>query len=340
MINKEMEMQKHKIMKALSLTVGLVLSTSAFSANWKIAVGDGGGSAQEALGVKFSELLAEKAGDKYKTTLFVNGQLGSEQATVNDVSIGTLDMSIVAANNLAPFSPSVGLLSLPYIFENIEQAETVINSDVEKRITDTTLEQAGVRIVAWSYSGFRMLTNSKHPVKNLADLSDLRIRVPKSDLIIKTYQSFGGNPTPVAWSETFTALQQGVVEGQETPYAAIHSMKFGEIQKFLTETHYLFALEPLIMSESVFQDQSPEVQKAILAAGKEATEYSLSWIKEREGEIKSELVAKYSMEIDQLEDEAEWVKKAQATVWPEFYEQVGGKDKINELLTLLNRDNI
>lgn len=333
-------MQKSKIMKVLSLTVGLALSTSAFSANFKIAVGDGGGSAQEALGIKFSELLAEKTGDALNTTLFVNGQLGSEQATINDVAIGTLDMSIIAANNLAPFSPSVGLFSLPYIFEDIDQAEKVINSGIEKRITDTTLEQAGVRIIAWTYSGFRMLTNSKHPVKNLGDLDDLRIRVPKSDLIIKTYQSFGGNPTPVAWSETFTALQQGVVDGQETPYAAIHSMKFGEIQKYLTETHYIFGLEPLIISESVFQDQSADMQKAILAAGKEATEYSLSWIKEKEGSIKEELVAKYAIEISQLEDEAEWVKKAQATVWPEFYEQVGGKDKINELLTLLDRDNI
>ncbi|MEG3755008.1 TRAP transporter substrate-binding protein [Psychromonas arctica] len=333
-------MQKTKLIKALSLTAGLVLSTSALSATWKMAVGDGGGSAQEELGIKFSEVLAEKTNDKFKTTIFVNGQLGSEQATVNDVALGTLDMSIIAANNLAPFSPSVGLLSLPYIFEDIDQAEKVINSDIEKRLTETTLKQANVRIVAWSYSGFRMLTNSKRPVKNLDDLKGLFIRVPKSDLIIKTYQSFGVNPTPVAWSETFTALQQQVVDGQETPYAAIHSMKFAEIQKYLTETHYLFALEPLIMSESLFQDQSKEVQAAILEAGKAATEHSLAWIKEQEGSIKAELVSKYGMEIDQLEDEAEWVKKAQAGVWPEFYEQVGGKDKINELLGLLGRDKI
>jgi tripartite ATP-independent transporter DctP family solute receptor len=333
-------MHKTKFIKAITMATSLVLSTSAFSENWKIAVGDGGGSAQEALGIKFSELLAEKTNNKYQTTLFVNGQLGSEQATVNDVALGTLDMSIVANNNLAPFSPSVGLLSLPYIFENIDQAEAVINSDIEKRLTQTTLEQANVRILSWSYSGFRMLTNSKRPVKNLADLKGLFIRVPKSDLIIKTYQSFGINPTPVAWSETFTALQQQVVDGQETPYAAIYSMKFAEIQKYLTETHYLFALEPLIMSESVFQDQPKEVQKAILEAGKEATEYSLSWIKEKETGIKEELVAKYGLEISQLEDEAEWVKKAQAGVWPEFFEQVGGKSKINELLSLLKREEI
>ena len=333
-------MQKTKYIKAISLAASLVLSTSAFSATWKIAVGDGGGSAQEEVVLKFSEKLAEKTNNKIKTSIFVNGQLGSEQATVNDVAMGTLDMSMIGSNNLAPFSPSVGLFSLPYIFENIDQAETVINSGIAKRIAQTTLEQANVRIVAWSYSGFRMLTNSKRPVKSLADLQGLFIRVPKSDLIIKTYQSFGVNPTPVAWSETFTALQQKVVDGQETPYAAIHSMKFAEIQKYLTETHYLFQLEPLIMSESVFQDQSDKVQKAILEAGKEATAYSLTWIKAQEENIKKELVAKYGLEIDQLEDEAQWVKKAQAGVWPEFYEQVGGKSKINELLRTLGRDEI
>ncbi|MBR7890316.1 TRAP transporter substrate-binding protein, partial [Marinomonas sp. A79] len=307
---------------------------------WKMAVGDGGGSTQEALGLKFSELLSEKTNGKYDTTIFVNGQLGSEQATVNDVALGTLDMSIVGASNLAPFSPSLGILALPYVFENIDQAETIINSDIERQLAQDALNQANVRILAWSYSGFRMLTNSKRPITSLDDLEGLFIRVPKSDLLIKTYQALGVNPTPVAWSETFTALQQGVVDGQETPYAAIYSMKFAEIQKYLTETHYAYQLEPLIMSEDLFQDQSKAVQAALIEAGQEATEYSLAWIKDKEGKIKKELVSKYGMEISQLEDETEWVKRAQANVWPEFYDQVGGKEKINALLRTLGRDEI
>lgn len=333
-------MHKSRLVKALSLTAGLVLSANTFAATWKMAVGDGGGSAQEALGLKFSELLSEKTDGKYSADLFVNGQLGSEQATVNDVSLGTLDMSILGSNNLAPFSPSMGIFSLPYIFENIDQAETVINSGITDELVEDAINNAGVRVVAWSYSGFRMLTNSKRPVKTIDDLQGLFVRVPKSDLIIKTYQSLGINPTPVAWSETFTALQQKVVDGQETPYAAIYSMKFAEIQKYLTETHYMFQLEPLIISESVFQDQSASVQAAILEAGKEATAYSLSWIKEQEEGIKKELVSKYDMQIDQLEDEGEWVKRAQAGVWPEFFDQVGGVEKINALLNLLGREEI
>ena len=331
---------RKNFVKALSLTAGLVLSANAMSATWKMAVGDGGGSAQEALGLKFSEVLSEKTDGKFKANLFVNGQLGSEQATVNDVALGTLDLSIIGSNNLAPFSPSLGILSLPYIFENIDQAEVIVNSDIATHLNEEAIKQANVRILAWSYSGFRMLTNSKRPVKTIDDLEGLFVRVPKSDLIIKTYQSFGINPTPVAWSETFTALQQKVVDGQETPYAAIYSMKFAEIQKYLTETHYLFQMEPLIISESLFQDQSADVQKALLAAGDAATKYSLSWIKEKEEGIKKELVSKYGLQIDQLEDESVWVEKAQSGVWPAYYDQVGGIDKINEFLRTLGRDEI
>lgn len=330
-----------KKIKVASLCAGVLFSAGCFAqTNWKIAVGDGGNSAQDELAKEFTKSLSEKTDNKFGTTIFVNGQLGSEQATVNDVALGTLDMSIIGANNLAVFSPSLGLFSLPYIFENIDQAEKIINSKVTERLTEDALEQANVRILAWSYSGFRKLTNSKHPVKNLDDLSDLLIRVPKSDIVIKTYQALGINPTPVAWSETFTALQQKVVDGQETPYAAIDSMKFAEIQKYLTETHYLFQLEPLIMSESLFQEQSKSVQKALLESGKEATNFSLSWIKNKEAGIKKNLVKKYGVEIDTLTDEPKWVELAQAKVWPEFYEQVGGKDNINEVLRILGRKEI
>ncbi len=123
--------------------------------------------------------------------------------------------------------------------------------------------------------------------------------------MIDTYKSWGNNPTPMAWSETFTALQQGVVDGQDTPYTTIYAMKFGEVQKYISDLHYLFLLEPLIVSESLYQDQDEATQKAILEAGQEATAYSLQWLKDKEAIIKEELVSKYGMEINALEDEAE-----------------------------------
>ncbi len=331
---------KMNFAKTALFAVGLFASANSIGATWNMAVGDGGGSAQEALGLKFAELLTEKTGGKLKSKLFLNGQLGSEQATVNDVALDTLPLSIVASNNLSPFSPQLGILSLPYIFENLDQAQKTVEGSIGQELVETTVKNANVRIVAWTYSGFRVLSNSKRPVQKIADLNGLVVRVPKNEIMIDTYKSWGVNPTPMAWSETFTALQQKVVDAQDTPYTTIYAMKFGEVQKYVTDLSYLFLLEPLIISEDLFKKQDAATQKAILDAGKEATAYSLNWLQEKEKTIKKELVSKYGMQLDTLTDEAEWASRAQKAVWPKFYKEVGGKEKINALLTSLGRAEI
>ena len=300
--------------KTLILSTAMLLSLSAHAAKWNIAIGDGAGSTQEVIAQKFSEILIQETDGKIDTALFVNGQLGSEQATVNDVSMGLLDMSVVGSSNLAALSPAIGLFTYPYMFHNIEDAKTALESDVTKKIEQDVLAQANVRIVSWTYSGFRRLTNSDHPVTNMSDLKGLSVRVPKSKVILDTYKTLGIGATPIAWSETFTALQQGVVDGQETPYAAIQSMKFGEIQKYLTETHYLFQIEPVLISESLYQAQSDTVKQAIDKAGDEAEAYSYQYLIDTEDQIKKNLIENYGMQISELEDEQEWIEKLQKEV--------------------------
>lgn len=324
--------------KTLILSTAMLLSLSAHAEKWNIAIGDGAGSTQEVIAQKFSEILIQETDGKIETALFVNGQLGSEQATVNDVSMGLLDMSVVGSSNLAALSPAIGLFTYPYMFHNIEDAKTALESDVTKKIEQDVLAQANVRIVSWTYSGFRRLTNSDHPVTNMSDLKGLSVRVPKSKVILDTYKTLGIGATPIAWSETFTALQQGVVDGQETPYAAIQSMKFGEIQKYLTETHYLFQIEPVLISESLYQAQSDTVKQAIDKAGDEAEAYSYQYLIDTEDQIKKNLIENYGMQISELEDEQEWIEKLQKEVWPKYFAEVGGKERVNELLKAMGRD--
>jgi len=324
--------------KTLILSTAMLLSLSAHAAKWNIAIGDGAGSTQEVIAQKFSEILIQETDGKIDTALFVNGQLGSEQATVNDVSMGLLDMSVVGSSNLAALSPAIGLFTYPYMFHNIEDAKTALESDVTKKIEQDVLAQANVRIVSWTYSGFRRLTNSDHPVTKMSDLKGLSVRVPKSKVILDTYKTLGIGATPIAWSETFTALQQGVVDGQETPYAAIQSMKFGEIQKYLTETHYLFQIEPVLISESLYQAQSDTVKQAIDKAGDEAEAYSYQYLIDTEDQIKKNLIENYGMQISELEDEQEWIEKLQKEVWPKYFAEVGGKERVNELLKAMGRD--
>ncbi|AUH32086.1 TRAP transporter substrate-binding protein [Paracoccus tegillarcae] len=315
-----------------------VLALPAAAVEYKIAVGDGAGGTQEALGKAFIEALEEQSGGEMTGKLFLNGQLGDEQDTVSAAATGTLDFSILAINNITPFSPSVGTLTLPYVILSQDDAETVTQGEVGQQMVAQTIEDAGVRIIGWGYSGFRVLTNSKQPVSTVADLQGLVIRVPKNEIMIETYKSWGINPTPMAWGETFAALQQKVVDGQDNPYMTVYAMKFDEVQNHITDLHYLFSIEPLIVSESIFQDLSADEQAQVLAAGEAATQASAEFLRAEEAKIREELVSR-GMEITEpADDEQEFIDLATTAVWPKFYDQIGGKEVLDNVLTSLGRE--
>ena len=332
-----MKFKKTALLAAFTSVAFLASAPSAFAATFKVAVGDAQGGTQWELATTFKKAFEQKTGGKHKLDLFPNGQLGSEEETINNAAMGTLDFSVLAVNNITPFSPTVGVLTLPYVIQSAEEAKKLTQGDIGKELTENTLRDANVRIVGWAYSGFRVLTNSKRPVKTVADLQGLKIRVPKNEIMIASYQSWGINPTPMAWSETFTALQQGVVDGQDNPYITISAMKFNEVQKYITNLRYVFSLEPLIVSESMFKRQPADVKKAILDSGAEATEFSFNYLRNTEEKIKKDLAAKGMQIVEPADGEKEFIAKATSTVWPKFYKSIGGKDKLDKVQKVLGR---
>ncbi|KLN62090.1 C4-dicarboxylate ABC transporter substrate-binding protein [Kiloniella spongiae] len=328
-----------KTLLAVTAVISL-MSTPTFAKTFKLAAGDGPGSSQEATALAFKSALEKLSGGKHSVTLFLNSQLGSEQDTVNDAAIGVLDMTTIAAPNLVPFSPTAGILTLPYVIQSLEEAETLTQGDFGNELRDTTINDAGVRVLTWGYGGFRRLTNSKQPVTSVADLEGLVIRVPKNEILLETYKSWGLSPTPMAWSEVFAALQTKVVDGQENPYSTIYSMKFNEVQKYVTNLRYNFSVEPILVSESVFQSLSEADQKILLEAGRKATAASAAFLRESEERIQANL-EKLGMEIHEPENnEAEFIERATKVVWPQFYDSIGGVEKLNATLEILGRDPV
>lgn len=321
-----------------ALIMSFSFSTPAGAETWKMAIADATGSTQYETGKKFAEILEQKTDGTYKINLFHSSQLGSEPDTVHDAATGTLDFSVVAINHLSPLSPTVGVLSLPYVIQSLDEAAVITQGEIGEELSENTIRDAGVRILAWTYTGFRVLTNSKKPVSSLEDLRGLVIRVPMNKIMISTYKAWGVNPSPMVWSELFSALQQGVIDGQDNPYTTVNAMNFFQVQKYITPLRYLFSLEPLVMSEQLFQSQPPEMQKLLIEAGKETSLHSQKYLAESEESIIKRLVEEKGMVITlPANDEKEWIEKATTTVWPKYYKTIGGKEKLEQVLKSVGR---
>ncbi|HCY84017.1 MAG TPA: C4-dicarboxylate ABC transporter substrate-binding protein [Desulfobacteraceae bacterium] len=318
----------------LFLTALMVPGAAMAGKTLKIGLGDPIDSDQGVLALRFKAIVEEASAGKYKVDIFPAGQLGDEQKMVKDARRGSIDGAVVAINNITPFSKSVGVLTMPYLIQNFNDAVKVTTGALGDQWRDILIKEAGVHLLGWGYSNFRVLTNSKKPVKTLADLKGLKLRVPKNAIMIETWKALGAEPVPMAWPETFTALQQRVVDGQDNPHVANYAMKFYEVQKYTSEVHYLFSLQPLIFGEKFFKSLSAEDQAMFTRAGIEAQQYNLLF-SVTEAETAKQNMIKKGVEHMEIEDEDQWVKIAMDKVWPKFYDSVGGKPAVDEVVKAL-----
>ena len=269
---------------------------------------------------------------KKKVQLFFAGALGDETETVHNIRAGTLDLSLVGIANCVPFVKKLGVLTLPYLFSNIQEVVAATNGAPSELLNSYAVKEGGFRILTWTYTDFRYISNAKRPITKMEDMKGLKFRVPQSAVLVAAYKAFGGSPVPISWAETFTALQQGVVDGQCYGYIGFKAMKFNEAkQKYLTEVHYTYQLQPLIMSERVYRKLTPDQQKMMVEAGKVAQDAVLEYQVREAGKAKEELV-KMGLQVVQLTDEDAWKKAAMEKVWPEMASFVGGKNAINAFL--------
>lgn len=287
--------------------------------------------------LKFQDLVKQYSEGRIKVQIFPNNQLGGEQEAVQDLRTGALEAAIVYTGNLKPMAPSVGVLMLPYMFDDNKSAWGAMDALYDE-LNQRVIKEAGVRFVGYFEKGFRVLSNSKKPVETIEDLKGLKIRVSKVDIAIETFSAWGLEPIPMAWSEVFTAMQQRVIDGQENPYAVINDMKFYEVQKYITEIHYLLWTGPILLSEKVFQSMSPEDQNVLVKAGKEAANYGRNLSYTMEQEAKKKLMEKGMVLVGPPKDEKKW-KDAAMSIWPKFYKDVGGEEWVEKALGLIKANS-
>lgn len=221
--------------------------------------------------LKFAELVNQKTGGKVKVEVYPSSQLGNDRDMAEGLQMGSVDFALIAGV-LGNFEPTIQLLEMPYLFRDDNHLRKVLYGPIGQEIFDKMLKNTGIRGLAYWDRGPRQVTSNK-PINSPADLKGLKIRVPEIPPMVAAWKAMGANPTPMAFGEVYTALQQHTIDAQENPIPIIYSARFYEVQKYLALTNHKYEYVILAMSDKTYQKLTPDQQKAVEEAAKEAADY-------------------------------------------------------------------
>lgn len=238
---------------------------------------------------KFKEELEKRSDGKITLTIYPNSTLGGDRDLVEGMQMGTVDFGLIAGV-LGNFAPSIQLLELPYLFKSQDEFNKVVKGKIGEEIAGNVLSSANVRILDWWERGSRQVTSNK-PINGLDDLKGLKIRVPEIPAMVTTWRAIGANPTPMAWSEVYTGLEQRVIEAQENPIPFIYGGRINEVQSNLAFTNHKYEYVTLVISDMRWNQLTPEQQKIVAEAANAATAYENELVRTRTDEMLKKMEA-------------------------------------------------
>ncbi|MGE0803207.1 MAG: TRAP transporter substrate-binding protein [Lautropia sp.] len=257
---------------------------------------------------------------RYKCQEFPNGSLGGEREMIEAVQLGTLDLVNTSSGPLGNFVPEVKIFDIPFLFRDYDHARKVMDGPIGQGILEK-FKAKGLIGLTWAENGFRHMTNSKREIRTPADASGLKMRTMENKVHMEGYKAFGILPTPMSFTELFTALQQGTVDGQENPVPVILAAKFSQVQKFMSLTGHVYSPATLIMSPAAFNKASKADQQVFLDAAKKATAAQRKRINDDEAAGIAQLRKEGVKVLEQVDGEA--FRKAIAPAYAGFAKEFG-----------------
>ncbi len=265
----------------------------------------------------FKEYVEEKTDGNVKVSLHINAALGGDRQVTEAMQMGTIECGIIGTSTLATFAPRFNVFDLPFAFKDFETAYKIIDGPLSEKL-QADLKPQGVRVIGWGVNGFRNVSNNEKPIHTPADMKGMKIRCMENPIHIATFKAMGANPTPMSFSELYTALAQGTVDGQDNPVVLTYSSKFYEVQDYYSLTGHIFAVAPLVVSETFFEALPEEYQKVVLEAGKQY-EVSERAATEKQDVEMLELLKETGMKVNTLTDEEKAMfVEATAPVYEKF----------------------
>jgi TRAP-type transport system periplasmic protein len=234
--------------------------------------------------VKFAETVKAESKDGLRVDIYPSNQLGSIKEIIEGTSMGTIESFQIGFDSVSAVYPPASIFNMPYLYRDIDHVKRVLASPVGQSILERTRRDVKLRLVSVLYRGPRHLMNSQRQIQKPDDLKGLKIRVPNIPLTHETLKAMGATPVPIDFSELYTALSQRVVDGVENPIDVLFELKGHETMRYLALTGHMQSPIPIMINENFYQKLSPELQQAIMKAGKVAEDYRLQLLSNSEGE--------------------------------------------------------
>jgi tripartite ATP-independent transporter DctP family solute receptor len=217
----------------------------------------------------FKQAVERQSKGRIEVQMYPNRQLGDEKPMLEGLRFGTLDAAVITNAVVAQIEPAFQVNDLPFLFSSEAQAHKVLDGKVGQ-ILAKKLEAKGIVSLGFMEGGFRHMINNVRPVSKPEDVKGVKYRVMQNPVYIDMFSALGGSAVPMAWGETFTAVQQGTIDGLEIPIAVIDSSKYNEVTKYLSLTNHTYSMIALLVSKKSMDKLPADLQKVVREAGKTA----------------------------------------------------------------------
>ncbi len=324
-------------MKKVVLAAGLVaaMSISAVAADYVLkfshVVSENTPKGKAA--VFFEKRLEELSKGKIDVQVYPNSQLYKDKAVLKALKLDSVQMACPSFSKFTKIVPQLALFDLPFLFRDMDHVHKVEDSEVGQKLKDKVTAKGYVALDFWD-NAFKQFTTSKHALIKPEDAKGLKFRIMSSKVLEAQFKAVGANPQVMPFSEVYSALQQGVIDGQENTNSNIYTKKFYEVSKYMTVSNHGYLGYLVVMSKKFWNSLPDDLKAAVKQAMKEATakerEYAVELDKSQFGKIKEYAEKTQKLEITVLtpEQREAW-KKVMSTIYPEFYDEGKiGKDLI------------
>jgi tripartite ATP-independent transporter DctP family solute receptor len=315
---------------SLALLLVLTFTVSTMAAEYTINAGIGlnDKSAQYKSLEFFKELVEKNSDGQIEVNLYHSSQLGDDREMMEALQMGVQEMTCPSTAPIAPFVNGFKVFDLPFLFPTHEAADYVLDGPVGQDLLKQ-LEDVGIVGLAFWENGYRQLTNSVRPVETPEDVKGLKIRTMENPMHLAAWKEMGANPTPMAFGELFSAMQQGVVDGQENPWGTIYLQNFFEVQDYTTNTGHVYSPFVLMISKQFYDKLPSDLQDVVYEAAQKAKDHNRRTNRAMNAEYLEKLKDVMNVTILTPEQKAAFQEAVQP-VYDQFKDEIGA-DLVEEV---------